>query len=243
MSPEILLLAAAALALAGFVQGLTGFGFGMTAMALLPFVLGVVESQAVVTLTSTASCLLMAAVTVRHVRWSDLWRVWLGTVAGVPLGFLFLDSLSRPLMTRVLGFALCLMVLFEFTVVRRTRLRWPRWMAAAIGLASGVLTGAFNVGGPPLVAYLYSQPWSKEERVASLTAVFLSGGLIRMTMLLKYNELSHDIWISAGWAIVPMLAAILCGNRLLGRIPERPLRAGVFTVLLILGGRYLFAAG
>jgi uncharacterized membrane protein YfcA len=241
MSTGTLLLATAALTLAGFVQGLTGFGFGMTAMALLPFVLGVVEAQAVVTLTSTASCLLMAAVTVRHVRWSDVWRLWLGTVTGVPLGFLFLESLPRPLMTRVLGLVLCMMVLFEFTLARRSRLRWPPWLAMIIGLSSGILTGAFNVGGPPLVAYLYSQPWSKEEHVASLTAVFLSGGLIRVAMLLSYNELSPEIWTSAGWAVVPMLAAILCGNSLLVRVPEKKLRAGVFTVLLFLGGRYLFA--
>lgn len=242
MTTNTLVLAVAVLTLAGFVQGLTGFGFGMTAMSMLPSIMGLVTAQAVVTITSTAACLLMAAVTLRDVPWSSLRWLWLGTVAGVPLGFSLLESLPRTMVTRVLGVLLCSMVLFEFIVTRRTSLRWPRWLEPIVGLASGTLTGAFNIGGPPLIAYIYSQPWSKEKHVAGITVVFLSGGLIRLSLLLSYDELPHEAWTSAGWALVPMLAAIVVGNRLLRRIPQRQLRAGVFTALFILGGRYLFAS-
>lgn len=242
MSSETLLLVIAVLALAGFVQGLTGFGFGMTAMSLLPSIMGLVTAQAVVTLTSTAACLLMAAVTLRDVPWSNLRWLWLGTVAGVPLGFSLIESLPRGIVTRVLGLLLCSVVVFEFLMARRTSWRWPRWLEPLVGLASGTLTGAFNIGGPPLIAYIYSQPWSKEKHVAGITAVFLSGGLIRVALLLSYNELPSEAWSSAGWALAPMMAAIVFGNRLLRRIPQKQLRAGVFVVLFVLGSRYLFAA-
>jgi uncharacterized membrane protein YfcA len=240
MTTETLLLAVGALTLAGFVQGLTGFGFGMTAMSLLPLVLSLVDAQAIVTLTSSAACLLMAAVTLREVPWSDLPRLWLGTVVGVPIGFALLESLPRTMITRVLGLMLCSMVLFEFIVTQRTSLRWPRWFEPIVGLVSGALTGAFNIGGPPLVACIYSHPWPKEKRVAGLTAVFLSGGLIRVSLLLRYNELPPEAWTASVWALAPMLLAIVCGNRLLRHVPERQLRTGVFIVLLLLGGRYLF---
>jgi len=240
MTTDELLLAVGVLVLAGFVQGLTGFGFGMTAMSLLPLVMGLTAAQSVVTLTSTAACLLMTAVTLKHVPWSSLRGLALGTVVGVPLGFALVESLPRTIVARVLGLTLCSMVLFEFVVTRRTSWSWPRWVEPFVGLFSGALTGAFNVGGPPLVAYIYSQPWSKEKHVAGLTAVFLGGGLIRVALLLSYNELPSQAWTAAGWALVPMLAAILCGNRLLRHVPQRHLRAGVFAVLLFLGGRYLF---
>ena len=240
MTTEELLLAVGVLALAGFVQGLTGFGFGMTAMSLLPLVMGLPAAQSVVTLTSTAACLLMAAVTLRDVPWSSLRGLALGTMAGVPLGFALLESLPRSLVTRVLGLTLCSMVVFEFVVAHRTSWRWPRWLEPFVGLLSGALTGAFNVGGPPLVAYIYSQPWSKEKHVAGLTAVFFGGGLIRVALLLNHHELPRQAWTAAGWALVPMLTAILCGNRLLRRVPQRHLRVVVFTALLFLGARYLF---
>ncbi|MGH7134344.1 MAG: sulfite exporter TauE/SafE family protein [Pirellulales bacterium] len=241
MSNDSLLLAVTALALAGFVQGLTGFGFGMTAMSLLPLVVSLVDAQAIVTLTSTAACLLMAAVTLRDVPWSELPRLWLGVVAGVPLGFGVLESLPPVTVTRALGLMLCLMVLFEFLVAHRRSIQWPPWLEPVVGIVSGALTGAFNIGGPPLVACIYSRPWTKEKRVAGLTAVFLSGGLVRVALLLKYHELPREAWSATAWSLAPMLLAILCGNRLLRRVPERPLRAAVFGVLLFLGVRYLLA--
>ncbi|HVX10472.1 MAG TPA: sulfite exporter TauE/SafE family protein [Pirellulales bacterium] len=239
MTTDHLVLATAVLSLAGFVQGLTGFGFGMTAMSLLPLILGLDEAQAVVTLTSTAACVLMAAVTLREVPWSSLPRLWLGTVVGVPIGFALFESLPQILITRVLGVMLCSMVVFEFAVTRRTSLRWPRWLEPIVGVASGTLTGAFNIGGPPLVACIYSQPWSKEKHVAALTAVFLSGGLIRVGLLFAHRDLPIAAWTASGWALLPMLIAIVCGNRVLSYLPQRQLRAGVFAVLLLLGGRYL----
>ncbi|HVA50378.1 MAG TPA: sulfite exporter TauE/SafE family protein [Pirellulales bacterium] len=241
MPTETLLLATLVLALAGFTQGLTGFGFGITAMSLLPWVLGLDEAHAVVTLTSTAACLLMAAVTLRDVPWRSLWLLALGTTAGVPLGFWLFESLPRLLVTRVLGLTLCSMVLFEMLVVWHTEWRWPRWLEPFVGLGSGILTGAFNVGGPPLVAYIYSQPWSKQRHVAGLTAVFMSGGLMRVALLVSHREVPPDVWKATGWSLVPMLAAIVFGNRLLGLIPQQRLRTGVFAVLLFLGGRYLLA--
>lgn len=241
MTTDSLLLTTAALSLAGFVQGLTGFGFGMTAMSLLPLAVGLTDAQAIVTLTSTAACLLMAVVTLREVPWSDLPRLWLGTVVGVPLGFTVLESLPRTAVVHALGLMICLMVLFEFFVAHRRSIQWPRWLEPIIGVASGTLTGAFNIGGPPLVACIYSRPWPKEKRVAGLTAVFLSGGLIRVSLLLGHHELPREAWLASAWAIVPMMIAIVGGNRLLAHVPDRPLRTAVFTTLLFLGGRYLFS--
>lgn len=242
MITNSLLLAILALSLAGFVQGLTGFGFGMTSMSLLPLAVGLTDAQAIVTLTSTVACLLMAAVTLRQTPWSDLPRLWIGTVVGVPIGFAVVEALPRTAVTRALGLVICLMVLFEFFVARRRSIQWPRWLEPVIGIVSGMLTGAFNIGGPPLVACIYSRPWPKEKRVAALTAVFLSGGLIRVSLLLRYHELPPEAWSATAWGIVPMMIAIIAGNRLLAHVPDRPLRAAVFTTLLFLGGRYLFSS-
>lgn len=241
MTTEELLLAIAALSLAGFIQGLTGFGFGMTAMSLLPLAVALTDAQAIVTLTSTAACVVMATVTLRDAPWSDLWRLAMGTMAGVPLGFAVFEWLPRTAVTRALGLMICAMVLFDYFVAHRRSIAWPRWLEPLIGIASGVLTGAFNIGGPPLVACIYSRPWPKEKCVAGLTAVFLCGGVVRIVLLLRYHELPGEAWSTAGWALAPMMVAIVGGNRLLEHVPERPLRAAVFATLLILGCRYVIA--
>jgi len=233
----------AALALAGFVQGLTGFGFGLIAMGLLPLVVGIDEAQAVTTLAGIAACLALTGLTLRHVRWSGVGPLWLSTLVGVPIGFGLLALLPRTLVFRSLGLAICLMVAFELIVSRRRGARLPDWSCYCIGLVSGALSGAFNIGGPPLVLYIFDRPWSKEQQVATLSCVFVASGLVRLGLLLTHGRIHDSTWISTGWAVVPMLAAIACGNRLLNHIPQRYLRGGVYAILLALGGRYLLMGG
>ncbi|HWA99093.1 MAG TPA: sulfite exporter TauE/SafE family protein [Pirellulales bacterium] len=235
------LLATGALALAGFVQGLTGFGFGLIAMGLLPLFLGLGEAQAIVTLTGIAGCVTMLGVTLAHVRWSNVVHLWIGSMLGVPLGFWVLTSLPQPVVMRLLGLTICLLVVFEIVITRRYAVRLPDWTGWGVGLASGALTGAFNIGGPPLVAYIFGRPWTKEQHVATLSAVFMSSSIIRVVLLLTHHDIDRQTWIASAWAVGPMLVAIVVGNRLLKYVSQQQLRTGVYITLLALGGHYLFA--
>jgi uncharacterized protein len=230
---------AGVLALAGFAQGLTGFGFGLIAMGLLPLVVGLDEAQAVATLTGVVACVAMTGVALRHVQWSSVRHLWLSTILGVPLGYFVLTMFSPSVVIRLLGLAICLLVFFEIFVTRWYAVRLPDWSGWCIGLASGALSGAFNIGGPPLVAYVFDRPWSKEQQVATLSSVFVASGLMRSALLLGHGRIHESTCISSVWAILPMLAAIVCGNRLLKYIPQQHLRNGIYAVLLLLGGRYL----
>lgn len=228
----------AVLTLAGFLQGLSGFGFGLTAMALLPLVLDLPDAQAVITVVNLPVCLINAAALWRHFSWTGCTGVMVGAWIGVPLGFQFLTRLPAEQVRQWLGLALCGLVLFEFLPGRRA---WPYpvWSQPLVGLASGALGGAFNIGGPPVVAYAYSQPWTNQRIVASLSVIFLSSGIIRMVLLARSDYLTPVVWQAAFWSAAPMVFALLLGHRLLARVPQAQLRAAVYAVLLFLGGRYL----
>ena len=239
MTAAVLLSAVGALALAGFVQGLTGFGFGLVAMALLPALLGLDQAQAVATVMGLVTVAAMTGMTLRDVRWSSVGPLALGSAVGVPLGFVSLTALPQSLMVRMLGLSICLVVLFEGVLSRGGCVRLPCRAAWWVGVASGTLSGAFNIGGPPLVAYIYGRPWPKEQQVATLSGVFLASGLLRLVLLLASQRSMAATWMSAAWAVGPMLAALICGNRLLNYVSQRHLRVGIFVALLALGGRYL----
>src|SRR3954466_10685154 len=84
-----------ALAGAGFVQGLTGFGFGLVSMSLMPLVISVKQAAAISTIFS-----LLATVTtfIRHYR-DYQWRLGLVFLIcvciGVPVGVYFLSHSSE----------------------------------------------------------------------------------------------------------------------------------------------------
>ena len=240
MSGETIALAAAALMIAGFVQGLTGFGFGLSAMGLLPIALhDFDEVQALSTVAGMACFIALTGVTLRHVQWSGVRQLWLSTSIAIPLGYYLLKQLPEDIIFRMLGAVICLLVLFEIFVTRRYAIRLPGWSAWPIGLISGALSGAFNVGGPPLVAWVYDRPWTKEQQVATLSGMFLSTGIIRLAIMHTEDHLTTTTWTVAAWSVGPMILAIIVGNRLLKFVPQDRLRSIIYAALLLLGAWYL----
>lgn len=229
------------LALAGFVQGLTGFGFGMVVMGLLPPLIGIEQALAVATLAGLATTLANTGLTLRHLHWPSTGALWFGTVVGVPLGFEAFSAIPQDVVMRLLGLALCGLILFDLFSRRQDASPWPSWAGWCAGLASGTLSGAFNMGGPPLVAYVYGRPWPKERQVATLSGLFLTGGVIRLVLLVVQGDVASSSWTSAAWAVGPLLLAVVCGHRLLRRVPQDRLRVAVQLFLLALGARYLIS--
>jgi uncharacterized membrane protein YfcA len=233
-----------ALALAGFVQGALGFGFGMVAMALLPFSLSVKEASPLVVLFTLPLVLIAFYIHRRHFQWRDGWVLVLGTCVGVPLGVRLLSVVSSTALLRLLGAVLLTFALYELVSQHKPHLKiaLPSWSAVPIGVISGITSGAFNAGGPPLVAYAYTQSWSKERVIALLQVLFAIGAALRMvTMLHEGLITSHTVSLGM-WATLPVLVALLAGTRLLRHVPMEKLRRGVFLFLAVIALKYLLWA-
>lgn len=227
------------LALAGFMQGLTGFGFGLISMALLPLVLPFKEALVVVAVLNVPVCALTLFTNWRHFQWRRGIALALGSSAGVPIGFYLLVQLDGALLLRILGGLLSLFAVNELFLAKRFPLRFPSWSGFPVGLLSGSIGGAFNVGGPPVIAYVYSQAWTKEEIVAVLQLVFGTGALLRLGFVGHSGLLHRDLVHLTLLALGPLIVGIFVGGRLLRRVPLPPLKYAVFLSLLLLGAKYL----
>lgn len=236
-----ILLTVAALALSGFTQGLTGFGFGLVSMALLPLFLPFKDALVVVAVLNVAACATTFAATFRHFCWRRGLGLALGSVVGVPIGFHALVHLESQTLLHALGAVMVLFATTELLLARRFPVRFPGWAGWPVGVVSGALGGAFNIGGPPVIAYVYSQPWTKEQIVAVLQVVFGLSALMRLGLVAHSGLLRDDLLQLALISLVPMLLAILLGGRLLRLVPREQLKSGVFLFLLAIGAKYLFS--
>ena len=236
-----------ALVLAGFVQGLTGFGFGLVSMSLLPLILadhsgnvsGVKEAAAISTVFS-----LLATVTtfLRHVR-EYKWRQGIGFLlsvcVGVPIGVFFLEKSNESVLLKTLG---ALMLLFAareflFNVQPKTI---PIWLTVPLGVFSGAVSGSFNLGGIPSAAYAYAHPWSRGHIMAFLQVMICSSCALRIGF---YGKFGYFRDLSLGYAVllaVPISIALWLGNLVLGKIPQKQMRTGVFAFIAVVGVYYLF---
>jgi uncharacterized protein len=145
-----------------------------------------------------------------------------------------------------LGAALCAMVVWD-AAGRRIRKRpassetASTAMAFSIGIFSGLLTGAFNIGGPPLVAYVYARTWSLQRVVAVLSVIFLAGGLVRLAVIVGDNAVSLPLLRVAALSLIPVAVGIVLGQKCLPRVPQRVLRGAVSIVLFCLGLGFLLS--
>lgn len=226
------------LALAGFVQGLTGFGFGLVAMALLPSIVDFHTASLLVVLFTFPVSAISLYQNRKYYNWRNGVTLTIGMCSGVPFGVYLMVLVPKLLLLRMLGTLLIAFAINE-TLFSKRKLHVPQWLGFPIGFSSGVLGGAFNMGGPPSVAYCYSRPWPKEEVVAVLQVVFIASATLRLLLFGVHGIVPHEAAGLSLWAAVPVLIAVVAGARLFRRIGQQQLRLGIFLFLGVMGFKYL----
>lgn len=250
MSPEItaLILVALIMAAASFVQSVSGFGMAIVAVAALPLVMD--DLKDAIALIAVFN-LFVSTLTLFWNRsgfsWNTARPLVIGMMLGIPLGFFFLHSSDSTFLLRILGVVLILIAISDTILARKHNYSLPAWTAWPFAIFGGVIGGAFNVGGPPIVAYTYSQNWSKTQTVAVLQSVFLIAGFFRNGLMITRDlttsgetDWSWDLAINFAAAIPLSIVGIWLGKKCLDRIPQSSLRATVFTFIFIMGAKYLF---
>jgi hypothetical protein len=157
LEPLNILLLVLIYAAAGFIQGLTGFAFGLIAVPFTALLGGVREAVGIVAFTSTAIVLYSGFLHRRYFRLRRVLPLALCGMAMVPAGVLFLVNLPEKTVMISLGAAVIGLTIFSRAAgaVGKSVLAHPGvgYLFAAL---SGLLGGAFSTPGPTIVAYMYA---------------------------------------------------------------------------------------
>jgi uncharacterized membrane protein YfcA len=232
---ELALTVIAGAALAGFVQGLSGFGFGLTAMSLWAWTLDP-KLAAVLSVFGALTGQVFSAFTAR--RGWDLRRLLpfiAGGLVGLPIGLAILPRLDVPMFKSVLGLFLVVVCPLMFFAARLPRVRGGRIGDALAGTAGGVMSGIGGFSGVVPTLWLTLRGWPKDEQrsviqsfnltvLAASFAGFLLAGFVTRPMLPLL-------------AMVPPAVVLpsLLGTRLYGRISDADFRKVVLGLLFASG--------
>ena len=236
------LIAAAVMTGAGFFQGATGFGFGMVAMSVLPHFM---EARPAVLYVSLAAPFVALRILYDLRRWVDLRRalpMLAGSMAvGMPLGVWFFVGAESPVLRKLVGGAVAAGAVLLLALGKRARLKLhPGWGFPA-GVLSGLLGGACNVSGPPLILYLWMQGLKKEEVSSTLQTVFAAGALWKVALLLAWGQVDPLLGAEGACAGFAVLLSAGVGVLVFGRVPTEKLRAFTYAALVCLGFALLLA--
>ncbi|HSV36308.1 MAG TPA: sulfite exporter TauE/SafE family protein [Ramlibacter sp.] len=240
---SLIVIVIAGAALAGFVQGLSGFGFGLTAMSLWAWTL---EPQlaAVLAVFGSFTGQVIAAVTVR--RGFELARLLpfvLGGLAGIPLGVLVLPQLDIPLFKGLLGLFLATMCPLMFFADRLPRIAWGGRAGDAIaGAAGGMMGGLGGFTGVVPTLWCTLRGFEKAAQRAVIQNFNLSMLAITLASYFATGLVTRDMLPLFAVVAPAMLIPSLLGARLYSGISDSAFRRVVLGLLTASGIALLVAA-
>ena len=242
MTPEIALLVVGA-AVAGFVQGLSGFAFGMVAMSF--WVWGIEPRvAAVMAVFGSLTGQVVAVVSSRRpFRLQALAPFLAGGVLGIPMGIAVLPHLNPDLFRLVLGCVLvvwCPLMLLSTHLPRVTR--GGRLADGVAGLAGGFMGGIGGFTGVVPTLWCTLRGMAKDEQRAIIQNFNLAALAFTMLGYLVSGAVTRDMWPLLPVVAVALLVPVLLGSRLYVGLSEAAFRQVVLTLLSLSGLAMLVAA-
>jgi uncharacterized membrane protein YfcA len=222
--------------LAAFTQSLTGFGSALVAMAVLPEMLGIQVAAPLVALVCGTLEVLLLARYHPALRLKAVWRLAVAAVIGIPLGILAVGWLDEKIVMRALGLVLSGYGLYGLFNFRLPELRHPAWAYLA-GFLAGLLGGAYNTNGPPVILYGNCRRWQPDEFKANLQGFFILSSVLVIASHAFSHHLVSVVWRHF-WITLPgVVLGVLSGISLDKRLNPTTFRRLVLALLVIMGIR------
>jgi uncharacterized membrane protein YfcA len=224
--------------LALFTQSLAGFGLALVSMPLLVGPLGIHVAAPLVALVALISELFLLIYYRQSLDFQVLGRLAVASIFGIPLGILALKRMDEGLILAVLGWITMGYAIYSLTGSRLPELRHRYW-AFGFGLLAGILGGAYNTSGPPVILYADSKRWSREQFKANLQGLFVLEGSVVVLGHGLAGNLTTDVWQDLLISLVPMLLGVWAGLKMDKRLDARTFRKLVLILLVAIGARLL----
>jgi len=223
--------------LAGSVKGVIGMGLPTVSMGLLGLALPPAQAAALLVLPAMLTNLWQMAVgphLVRVVR--RLFTMQLGVCAGTWASAGVLTGTSSGLTSGALG---AVLVAYALTGLLEVRFHVPRrveiWLSPAIGIATGLITGATGIFVVPAVPYLAALEQERDELIQALGLSFVVSSAALGVSLAAGGAFDNASPAAMAAALAAALAGMGIGQRLRGRLDPAVFRLSFFIGLLALG--------
>jgi len=239
MEFEKIILIGIVIFLASVLQGIFGFAFMLIAMPLVSFILDMRATVPLLALLAFSVSLIYWFLVLRLPRsepfyYKKIMPLFAGALLGIPIGVSFLIQFDERLIKLILGSVLILYSIYSL-FYKKIIVRLPDWTGYIFGFLSGLMGGAFNIGGPPVVFYIATKEWSKIEIVSSLSLFYVAAS----TLIILFHVLAGNITKSIAMTFVSILPVqiigLLLGIHIFRRISEEKYKRFLFVLLIVMG--------
>lgn len=220
--------------LAGFIQGMTGFGSALVAIPLLSMI---IDIKSAVPLCILNSMIITTYLTIKlrnHLDPKKILPLCIGAIPGIFMGSTALKQVDSTLIRIGLGALLIVYSLYCLFTKPRPRHLHKAWSYIA-GFLSGAIGASLSAGGPPSIIYTTLNDWQKDTIKATLSGFFLFNsyliGIVHALSGLTTASVFSSFLLSAPFAVLGTILGSIC----YGKFQKDRYLQIIFAFLVLMG--------
>lgn len=224
----------AILGVAAFVRSAIGFGDALIAMGLITSWIGLQTATPLVALIGTVISSVILAAQWRELNLQAALTLIISTLIGIPIGLVLLKLAPEQIARAVLGMLLIAYGAYGLLGLQLPVVTTDRF-AGVFGFVAGVLGGAYNTNGPPIVVYGTLRRWQPEQLRLTLQGYFFF-----TNFLILAGHAVSGLWTTKVWSLffvsLPAVGLSIWLGGIVNQHIKRELFAKlIFSVLLVIG--------
>lgn len=221
-----------------FVSTLTrltfGFGDALIAMPLLAIFIDIKIATPLIALIAFFIAFSILIKNWRNVEFKSAWRLILSSLIGIPIGLWYLKGIDENLIKLVLGFIVLFFAIYSLAKPKLIKLKNEKY-SWIFGFIAGVLGGAYNTNGPPIVIYSSLKKWNPQNFRATLQGYFFTTGILVIIGHSVAGNFTNDVLIYFAYCLPIVIIAVVLGSRINKRIPIQKFHKYIYIILSALG--------
>ena len=221
---------------AAFVQRVSGFGFGIFIMTVLPYIMpSYGEATTLSGLMAMVTSLIIAIRNYRYLHWKKLFIILFTFLIVSYIAVQFVSIASDGILKKLLGGILIFASIWFLFLSKRVHLPATVPVQISMGTISGLMGGFFGMQGPPAVLYFISSAKQKEEYMAMAQMYFLLGNIFMTGYRAQCGYLTAAVL--HGWccSIVAVLIGTTLGSIVFRFVSLDILRKIIYAYMAISG--------
>lgn len=227
--------------IATFIQRVTGFGFGIVFMSVVPFLMpGYGEATALSGLLALVCAIGSGIRVFRYLNWKKLLPILCTFCLVSLLAVNVVASVDNHILKKILGVILILVSLYFIFFNGKFKLKPSIPVQVGMGTVSGLMGGLFGMQGPPAVIYFISCTDSKEEYMALTQWYFIFGNIAMAFYRAGNGFMTADVFKLFVFGVPAVLAGLFFGSLVYRRMPVALLKKFVYVFIGIAGIAALF---
>ncbi len=239
---EILFIAIVLL-IGSFLQGASGFGFGLFSMAFLPFMFTLKDSSLLVISLALVTATMIFIKVHKHIDLRKLSYLLSAAIVGRIGAYFILHHFGEmDVLKKVLGFVLIGMVVYIMLrpepedVIRKEKISVP----IVLGFVGGFIGGIFVVGGPFFVFYYLIACKDKYTYTANLQATFAVTSIVTIVLHGVSGDFSPHFLLYFLVGVVSVLVGTRLGMAWFDRLSRKKIQTFASILVALAGLNLIF---